>query len=199
MDGGVISSKVCNGCKVEKPLTDYHLRADRKDGRRTKCRLCENETKAAWKRKSRKERGDVWRSRNNEYNKRLGKRLLDRRKKLYAENKERYREYAKKAYYKDHEKSKFLGNRKNFRRKERRADKGNYTYHELKKIRILQKHKCAICKTCVKRKFHIDHITPLIKGGRNEAKNLQILCPPCNQKKSYKDPIDYMRERGFLL
>jgi hypothetical protein len=29
--------------------------------------------------------------------------------------------------------------------------------------------------------------------------NIQLLCPPCNIAKSYKDPIVFMQELGKLL
>lgn len=33
-------------------------------------------------------------------------------------------------------------------------------------------------------KFHVDHIIPLSRGGRDELENLQFLCVRCNLKKS---------------
>lgn len=199
MDGGIITSKVCNGCKVDKPLTDYHLRADRKDGRRTKCRLCENPRISANRRDRRKKNPEIWRKKNNEYNKRRGDVHLDKRRKLYANNKERYKGYSKAYEERNPERFKFLNNRKNARRKMRVKSNGDYSYREIRAIRKMQKVKCAYCKKCIKKKHHIDHIMPLALGGSNEAKNIQLLCPPCNHRKSCKDPMDYMRENGFLL
>ena len=40
---------------------------------------------------------------------------------------------------------------------------------------------------------------PLARGGKHEASNLQLLCPPCNMSKNAKHPIDFMQQRGFLL
>lgn len=62
-----------------------------------------------------------------------------------------------------------------------------------------QKWKCAICRTGIKKKYHVDHIMPLAKGGKHERSNIQLLCPTCNVRKSAKDPIEYMQSLGRLL
>lgn len=44
----------------------------------------------------------------------------------------------------------------------------------------------AICAYCGRKdvKFHVDHILPLSRGGRDELKNLQLLCVRCNLSKA---------------
>jgi len=65
---------------------------------------------------------------------------------------------------------------------------------------VLQKGKCAICRKSLRRVgFHIDHIIPLVRGGKNEDKNVQLSCPKCNIKKGGKDPIQFMQSLGYLL
>jgi hypothetical protein len=49
-----------------------------------------------------------------------------------------------------------------------------------------QNYLCAICKTSVADKYHVDHIFPLAKGGKHEPSNIQILCPSCNVRKAAK-------------
>lgn len=56
----------------------------------------------------------------------------------------------------------------------------------VKSIGDLQGWLCVYCKINVSDKYHVDHIYPLSKGGRHEPSNLQILCQPCNLKKSSK-------------
>lgn len=67
------------------------------------------------------------------------------------------------------------------------------------KLLVLQKWRCACCRKSLKGGFHLDHIVPLSKGGLNVNQNVQLLTPECNLRKSAKDPITYMQEKGFLL
>jgi 5-methylcytosine-specific restriction endonuclease McrA len=62
-----------------------------------------------------------------------------------------------------------------------------------------QRWKCAVCRTSVRKGYHVDHIQPLARGGKHEPLNLQLLCGSCNVRKSAKDPIAFMQSRGFLL
>jgi 5-methylcytosine-specific restriction endonuclease McrA len=74
---------------------------------------------------------------------------------------------------------------------------------ELKRIFKSQKGRCAYCRTDLTKlptmDVHLDHITPVAKGGTNIPSNLQFCCKPCNLRKSKKDPISFARERGMLL
>ena len=63
---------------------------------------------------------------------------------------------------------------------------------------VAQRGKCASCYAKVIEKHHLDHIVPLAKGGTHDRSNFQLLCPTCNFKKSAKDPLAFMQERGKL-
>lgn len=80
----------------------------------------------------------------------------------------------------------------------KRLSGGSYTAADVAAIFIRQRGKCAECGISLG-KYHVDHIMPLKLGGLNIPKNLQILCPPCNQRKHAKHPIDWARENGRLL
>lgn len=69
----------------------------------------------------------------------------------------------------------------------------------VRKLMDLQKGKCACCRIRITENYHIDHIMPLAKGGKHADNNAQLLCPPCNQSKNSKDPVDFMQSRGFLI
>jgi 5-methylcytosine-specific restriction endonuclease McrA len=69
-----------------------------------------------------------------------------------------------------------------------------------KKLRSLQKGKCACCKTELKKtKEHLDHIVPLARGGTSNDENLQLLCAKCNLEKKARCPIEFMQSKGYLL
>lgn len=85
------------------------------------------------------------------------------------------------------------------RRARKLAAGGSYTAADVQSLMGLQSGKCAVCRCCIKKAYHVDHIEPLARGGSNDRLNLQILCKPCNLSKSARDPIVFMQSKGFLL
>lgn len=75
---------------------------------------------------------------------------------------------------------------------------GSYSHTDVSRIIALQRKTCIYCRKPLT-KYHVDHIHPLSKGGSNDYKNIQILCPSCNFKKSAKHPVQFAQESGFLL
>lgn len=120
---------------------------------------------------------------------------LDRSKKWRQENKELFYEGIKRWREKNPEVCLAQAHRKRARRK---GIIGSFSSKDIKRILLLQKNKCAVCRLILK-KYHIDHIIPVFKGGNNFPSNLQILCPSCNCSKGAKDPLIFMRELGLLL
>lgn len=82
-----------------------------------------------------------------------------------------------------------------------RGAKGRHSAEEVQEILRLQRGKCAnpTCRAALKDDFHVDHITPIARGGGNDRRNLQLLCPPCNLEKHAKDPLAWAREKGLLI
>lgn len=86
-----------------------------------------------------------------------------------------------------------------FSAKRRGLKTGRLPRGTVQRIGKAQRWRCACCKVGLSAGYHLDHIEPLARGGKHEPKNVQLLCPPCNLRKSAKDPIAFMQERGFLL
>lgn len=86
------------------------------------------------------------------------------------------------------------------RRAKKRATGGSVSTDIVKRLMKSQRQRCACCMVALKEtSYHLDHIIPIARGGRNIDRNIQLLCVPCNLAKSSRDPIEFMQSRGFLL
>lgn len=81
----------------------------------------------------------------------------------------------------------------------RKGAPGKYTEEDVSRIRKLQAGKCAHCRLVLKDAYHVDHITPICRGGTSWPNNIQLLCAPCNLRKSGKDPVAFARQEGRLI
>jgi 5-methylcytosine-specific restriction endonuclease McrA len=84
-------------------------------------------------------------------------------------------------------------------RARKRSAEGKYTAEDIRAIHVMQKGKCAYCKSRLGGRYQVDHIRPLARGGSNLRTNLQLTCRSCNARKHAQDPIDYARQLGRLL
>ena len=85
------------------------------------------------------------------------------------------------------------------RRAKKRQASGSHSASDVKRILIRQGKRCVYCKASLDAGYHVDHIVPLAKGGRNGPDNLQCLCPTCNMSKGAKMPEEFARSIGMLL
>lgn len=78
---------------------------------------------------------------------------------------------------------------------------GKHTAAQVAAMLQVQGSTCAHpwCKADLASGFHADHRMPLVLGGSNDIRNIQLLCPPCNQKKGAKHPVDFAQRNGYLL
>ncbi len=111
-------------------------------------------------------------------------------------NRKKIGEYNRRKYRENPEFYNIVG--RNRRAIKSKAD-GRHNAEDIKNIKKLQNNKCAACNKRIKKKYHVDHIYPLSKGGSNWPSNLQILCQFCNISKHAKDPIKWAQENGRLL
>jgi len=70
------------------------------------------------------------------------------------------------------------------RRAVARNAEGRFSVKEVEELFIKQEGFCVYCQTDLRDTgFHRDHMIPLVRGGSNGIKNIQLLCPKCNRKK----------------
>jgi 5-methylcytosine-specific restriction endonuclease McrA len=87
------------------------------------------------------------------------------------------------------------------RRARRKKAEGKHTLAEIKGLLVKQRDKCAnpACRQKLGEGYHRDHIVPLIKGGTNYIRNIQLMCKGCNLSKGSKDSITWVQQNGLLL
>lgn len=68
---------------------------------------------------------------------------------------------------------------------------GRYAPSDIDKLFKDQAGKC-FCGVYLFAGFHIDHMTPLSRGGSNWPSNLQLLCAPCNIHKGTKTMEEWL-------
>ena len=79
---------------------------------------------------------------------------------------------------------------------------GSHTKRDIDVIRIKLKNACRYCGCNLAGDEHIDHITPLSRGGSDYPRNLTLACHSCNQEKTNKTLDEYLtwrKERGLKV
>jgi hypothetical protein len=178
--------KTCKTCNVAKEasLEFFHKHVGRKDGLQASCKQC---VKIAYKVYYRVDiekalaRSKKWRLQNPEKKVALNKKWrLENLEKKAAHNKK----------WRLENPDKVLAFNRNYRARKNQAE-GSHTAEDVADIISKQNELCFWCNTKLEQ-IHIDHIIPLIKGGRNDASNLVASCPSCNCSKGAKLPEEFL-------
>ena len=70
---------------------------------------------------------------------------------------------------------------------------GSFTLNELNALFIEQGGCCFYCKEVLD-KTHIDHKTPISRGGTSYIENIALSCPTCNMKKGTKTVEEFITD-----
>lgn len=71
---------------------------------------------------------------------------------------------------------------------------GSHTADDIADLFDEQEGRCPYCNVFL-RSWHVDHKTPLTRGGSNDKNNLQLTCATCNTRKHTKTDEEF---RAFL-
>lgn len=108
----------------------------------------------------------------------------------HQEHIEERRAYARNYYRSHYEERIAYAKSYNAGRRALEAAQGKgYTAAEVRLQHRSQHGKCWHCGKLVGRRYHVDHLIPLRKGGKHDASNIVIACPLCNLSK--KDKLCY--------
>jgi 5-methylcytosine-specific restriction endonuclease McrA len=77
------------------------------------------------------------------------------------------------------------------RRARLRRTIGSHTAQEVQALYEAQAGLCAYCGVSIP-PYHIDHETPLMRGGSNSIENISLTCPPCNQRKHTRTASEFL-------
>lgn len=216
------NTKRCSRCATDLPISCFNRDKSTGDGLQCKCRGCQKEVRRDWYERNREHeiaKSVQWARENPEKAREKDKRraiarpgrTTARARKWRQDNPERAAEFSRKwkkanpeavremgrlAYARNPDK--FLA--RSHRRRVKDPETGSvFTEKDVKRIYALQKGLCTCCGVKLGNAFERDHIIPIALNGTNDPKNIQLLCIPCNKRKSDKHPVDFMQEQGFLL
>lgn len=178
-------TKKCCRCGLVKAYIEFHKNRKNKDGLDYRCKAC-------------KKIIDGLRAPQDE------KRHREYSKQYHDSHIEEHKAYCK-AYYRKHRKWKmkyarvYRQNNPNKMRAQRarrrarvKAADGTFTDSDILRQGESQRWKCWWCGKRCKRKYHVDHLVPLARGGHNGPSNIVISCPTCNLSKHDKLPDEWI-------
>lgn len=201
-------NKTCTGCNKTKPVSSFHRDKSKSDGLTPRCKDCKKEYRCKYYARTSKQSREYSRryfQKNQtaikvymaQYRKENAEHIIQRVKQYQRENHEHVSEMQKRWHENNPERSRENSRRRNHRRRAReREAPGNFSADDITAMLIEQGGSCVYCGVGIVDNFHIDHITPLSRGGSNYPDNLQLLCPPCNlskHNKTHKEFLEYLK------
>lgn len=201
-----MEKKTCTRCGEERALSAFQKRKDRPCGYTSRCKKCLSKVAREWalanctkeelsakRQEYRLQRPDLDKAACRRYRERHPehcKKAADRIKRWSFENPERFIEAKRRWQAENPERIRLKT--ANYRAK-KRQNGGQLTYGIEKLLMLEQGFKCPYCLGDLGLSgYNLDHYIPVNRGGPNEDWNIQLTCPPCNQKKSDKHPLAFI-------
>lgn len=164
------NTKSCSECGIDKDVSLFYKRKTSKDGCRSACKECDNNRT----KKYRKSNPDVIRA---------------IKKKSSSKNREKTNRYYR-------ENPRYSRQSSSNRRARKRG-----AFVECIDRDVLYNLCGGVCYICSKRverySWHLEHVVPLVSGGKHSYENTQIAHSNCNQVKSEKSLTRFMYEVNY--
>lgn len=169
-----IINKYCGKCKTIKPINEFALNKGKKDGYQSWCKKCLGEARNKWEvlhPESSVNRRMKFRHNHPGYSTEKVKEwwMSHPRERKEADKKYRKKHRMQCQYYTEN------------RRALKKNNGGIFTKSDWFVLLDESDRRCQKCGC--RTNLTLDHIVPLILGGRHEKSNTQILCRSCNSSK----------------
>ena len=204
--------KTCVKCGQGKPLEEYARDRSRKDGLHPYCKACmrigrekeKTPDQIEAERQYQREYAKTHSSEKVEKSRRYVQEHADKVRAYQAQYRERNRETALQ-YARQYNRARYQSDPSEYlakwhrRQARKRQNGGAFTAEEWRALCEWFGNTCLACGASAK--LTVDHVIPLINGGRNGIENIQPLCPHCNYSKQDKalDHRDPDRLKEFLV
>lgn len=190
-------TKKCIRCNSEKDISEFNKNKKLKDGLQFYCRKCQNkinvnwnhanvdrvrETSLDWHYRNYKDDPEKFRKRSSEW-KKGHREQVNKANTAYRDlNRDKVRIWDKNWYYANPEKAKTNHSVAHGKRRALlKGSSGKISSKEWREVLSLYGNKCLCCGS--KDNLAMDHVIPIIIGGKNEVDNVQPLCKFCNSRK----------------
>jgi 5-methylcytosine-specific restriction endonuclease McrA len=79
-------------------------------------------------------------------------------------------------------------------RRRARMEIGKITPDDIRRLLWFQGGRCHYCGRALGKKFHVEHMTPLVRGGAHARENVCLACAECNRRKHTKTADEFLTE-----
>lgn len=190
--------RCCTKCGCTKPATLQFFHRKRKGllDLRSVCKVCRAQDNAS-NRESIAAYNKAYGKANRERYNRNWQRWCERHLELHREQSREYQRENKAARYAYQKEWRKLNPEKVRALRARRDAVKRGQGQALDADEILQMYEdqgglCAYCESPLFGTYHVDHMTPVSRGGRDSWENLAITCPTCNMRKFTKTVEEFM-------
>lgn len=168
--------KTCRICEKPKPIADFYISNRNKGFRYTRCKTC-------WSDAAKKRRRDRSPSRRRHE---LARQRISQRK--HRENNREKRASWERDWQRRN-RARILPLKKAW--KAARTALGCVSAAVIREVFERSKGVCVYCGAKLDDGWHLDHKTPVWRGGTNAKRNLQATCKRCNLSKNRKTDKEY--------